>query len=149
MILIPSPFAKCSELSQIYDISEQIGVSPWYYWADSPPQKHSEIYALDNIKIQGPPSIKYRGIFLNDEQPGLTDWVNNNYPPGKYGAGYDHNMHSHVFELLLRLRANYFWPTTWGSMFNVDDSENQPMADAHGIVMGSSHTEPMVTPTGY
>lgn len=63
-----------------------------------------------------------------------------NYAPGKYGAGYNHFFYPHVFELLLRLRANYFWPAMWGSMFNVDDYENQPMADAFGIVMGTSHT---------
>lgn len=63
-----------------------------------------------------------------------------NYAPGKYGAGYNHYFYSHVFELLLRLRANYFWPAQWGSMFNVDDTANQPLADAYGIVMGTSHT---------
>lgn len=59
----------------IYDISEQIGVSPWYFWADVPPKQNKNIYVLSEGKVQGPPSVKYRGLFLNDEQPGLTNWV--------------------------------------------------------------------------
>lgn len=92
----------------LYDISEQIGVSPWYWWADVPPKKKTVIYALNSKKTQGPPSIKYRGIFINDEQPALTNWVNSNY-----GGKYDSRFHAKVFELLLRLRANYFWPAMW------------------------------------
>ena len=69
-----------------------------------------------------------------------ADLVSANYKPGKYGAGFNHYFYPHVFELLLRLRANYLWPAMWGSMFNVDDYANQPLADAYGIVMGSSHT---------
>lgn len=67
-----------------------------------------------------------------------------NYEPGPYGAGFNHYFYPHVFELLLRLRANYFWPAEWASMYNVDDLANQPIADAYGIVMGTSHTEPMM-----
>jgi hypothetical protein len=63
-----------------------------------------------------------------------------NYQRGKYGAGFNHYFYPRVFELLLRLRANYLWPAMWGSMFGVDDTANQPIADAYGIVMGSSHT---------
>ena len=63
-----------------------------------------------------------------------------NYEKGKYGAGYNHYFYPRVFELLLRLRANYFWPAMWGSMFGVDDTANQAIADAYGIVMGTSHT---------
>jgi len=131
----------------LYDVSEQIGVSPWYWWADSPVRKAQGIWALGKKKIQGSPSVKYRGFFLNDEQPALTNWVNDNYAPGQYGPGFNHYFHSHVFELLLRLRANYLWPTMWNSMFGVDDTLNQPLADAYGVVMGSSHTEPMARAT--
>lgn len=67
-----------------------------------------------------------------------------NYEPGQYGAGFNHYFYPRVFELLLRLRANYFWPAMWASMYNVDDLANQPIADAYGIVMGTSHTEPMM-----
>ena len=70
----------------------------------------------------------------------IADVCSENYTPGKYGPGFNHYFHSHVFELLLRLRANYFWPAEWGSMFCVDDTANQPLADAYGIVLGSSHT---------
>ncbi|ANB12662.1 hypothetical protein AWJ20_924 [Sugiyamaella lignohabitans] len=128
----------------LYDISEQIGVSPFYYWGDVPPQSHSDIFALNTVKNQGSPSIKYRGLFLNDEAPCLTNWVEENFEHGKYGAGFNRHFYSLVFELILRSRGNYMWPTMWGSMFNVDDYENQPLADAFGIVMGTSHTEPLL-----
>ncbi|KAI1105587.1 glycoside hydrolase family 115 protein [Jackrogersella minutella] len=128
----------------IYDISEQIGVSPWYWWADVPIKQSKKIYALSNGKVQGPPSVKYRGFFINDEQPGLSGWVQWNYPDTPYGVGYNADFYSNVFELLLRLRANYLWPALWGTMFEVDDSANQPLADAWEVVLGSSHTEPMM-----
>jgi hypothetical protein len=128
---------KRGTIYALYDVSEQIGVSPWYWWADVPPKKKTDIYALPTKKIQGPPSIKYRGIFINDEQPALTGWVKANY--GKY----DSRFHARVFELLLRLRANYFWPAMWDAKFYVDDVKNGPLADEMGIVMGTSHTEPM------
>ncbi|TAQ88870.1 hypothetical protein B7494_g2804 [Chlorociboria aeruginascens] len=131
----------------LYDISEQIGVSPWYWFADVPAKKQSGIWALDQRKVQKSPSVKYRGIFINDEQPALANWIAVNYESGKYGLGFNHFFYSNVFELLLRLRANYFWPAMWGSMFNVDDYANQPLADAYGIVMGTSHTEPMMRAT--
>lgn len=127
----------------MYDISEQIGVSPWYWWADVPTRKQSSVYALSVTRYQKSPSVKYRGIFLNDEQPALTNWVNENFPRGKYGPGYNADFYSKVFELLLRLRANLLWPTMWDSMFGVDDPKNQWTADMYGIVMSTSHTEPL------
>ncbi|KAI0405898.1 hypothetical protein F4802DRAFT_138996 [Xylaria palmicola] len=128
----------------LYDISEQIGVSPWYWWADVPVKKSGDVFALAGGKVQGPPSVKYRGIFLNDEQPGLSGWVQWNYEDTPTGIGYNSQFYPNVFELLLRLRANYLWPALWGSMFEVDDPANQPLADAWEIVLGSSHTEPMM-----
>ncbi|KAI0439867.1 hypothetical protein F4803DRAFT_564209 [Xylaria telfairii] len=128
----------------LYDVSEQIGVSPWYWWADVPITKNKEIFILPNKKVQGPPSVKYRGIFLNDEQPGLSGWIQGKYKDTPYGVGYNHHFYSNVFELLLRLRANYLWPAIWGTMLEVDDPANQPLADAWEIVLGSSHTEPMM-----
>ncbi|KUJ08228.1 uncharacterized protein LY89DRAFT_600152 [Mollisia scopiformis] len=127
----------------IYDISEQIGVSPWYWFADVPSTQQTNIFALDIHKTQGPPSVKYRGIFLNDEQPALTNWVKEKYG----GVGYVSGFYARVFELLLRLRANYLWPTMWDSMFALDDTKNQPLADTYGIVMGTSHTEPLMRST--
>lgn len=129
---------KRGSIYGIYDVSEQIGVSPWYWFADVATAPQSQIYALNIVKTQGPPSVKYRGIFLNDEQPALTNWVNQ-----KYG-GYNSRFYVQVFELLLRLRANYLWPTMWDSMFNLDDTKNPQLADSYGIVMGTSHTEPLM-----
>ncbi|KAI0509142.1 hypothetical protein F5B22DRAFT_618619 [Xylaria bambusicola] len=128
----------------LYDVSEQIGVSPWYWWADVPIPRHKDIFILSSRKVQGPPSVKYRGLFLNDEQPGLSGWVQQNYDDTPFGVGYNAHFYVNVFELLLRLRANYLWPAIWGSMFEVDDTANQPLADAWEIVLGSSHTEPMM-----
>jgi hypothetical protein len=122
----------------IYDISEQIGVSPWYWWADVPVQHKDALFVKPGAYTQGPPAVKYRGIFLNDEAPSLTGWVNE-----KYG-GYNHQFYERVFELLLRLKANYLWPAMWNSAFNEDDPLNPKLADEYGIVMGTSHHEPML-----
>lgn len=130
----------------LYDVSEQIGVSPWYFWADSPPRQNPAIFVPAGLrKAQAAPSVKYRGIFLNDEQPGLTGWVATNWADAFNGAaGYGPGMYAHVLELILRLRANYFWPAIWATMYEVDFAENQPLADAYEVVLGSSHTEPLM-----
>jgi Glycosyl hydrolase family 115/Gylcosyl hydrolase family 115 C-terminal domain len=122
----------------IYDLSEQIGVSPWYWWADVPVQHKAALYVSAGHYVSGEPAVKYRGIFLNDEAPALTGWVNATY------GGYNHKFYITVFELLLRLKANYLWPAMWGSAFNEDDPENARLADEYGIVMGTSHHEPML-----
>ena len=106
---------KRGSIYGIYDISEQMGVSPWYWWADVPATPQQSIYVQNATKVQPSPSVKYRGFFLNDEQPALTNWLNTRYLPGKYGAGFNHLFYSTVFELLLRLRANYMWPAQWGT----------------------------------
>ncbi|KAH9862854.1 hypothetical protein J1614_010947 [Plenodomus biglobosus] len=131
----------------IYDVSEQIGVSPWYWFADVPVRSHESIYALQTTKVQKTPSVKYRGFFINDEAPALTGWANDRYPLSPYGAPFGAEFYAKVFELLLRSKANYLWPAMWNGMFNVDDLRNQPLADEYGIVMGTSHTEPMVRAT--
>ncbi|KAG8782568.1 hypothetical protein FRC15_006760 [Serendipita sp. 397] len=131
----------------IYDFLEQAGVSPWYWWADVPYKPHSKIYALPNASCShGSPSVKYRGIFLNDEQPALTDWVIEKFSNGTSASRPPFNrfFYSKVFELLLRLKANYLWPTMWNSAFGVDDPLNQFTADYYGIVMSTSHQEPML-----
>ncbi|HEV1993383.1 MAG TPA: glycosyl hydrolase 115 family protein [Candidatus Acidoferrum sp.] len=122
----------------VYDLSGQIGVSPWYWWADVPVQHHDELFVKPGIHVQGPPAVKYRGIFLNDEAPSLSGWVK-----GKYG-NYNHEFYTKVFELLLRLKANYLWPAMWNNAFNEDDPLNPQLADEYGIVMGTSHHEPML-----
>jgi Glycosyl hydrolase family 115/Gylcosyl hydrolase family 115 C-terminal domain len=122
----------------IYDLSEEIGVSPWYWWADVTVEHKDALYVDAGRWVQGEPAVKYRGIFLNDEAPALTGWVNE-----KYG-GYNHEFYTRVFELLLRLRANFLWPAMWNSSFAADDPLNAKLADEYGIVMGTSHEEPMM-----
>lgn len=122
----------------IYDLSEKIGVSPWYYWADVPIVKHKSIYIRDGIYIQESPKVKYRGIFLNDEWPSLGGWAKRTF------GGFNTAFHSKLFELLLRLKANFLWPTMWDSAFYEDDPDNGELADKMGIVMGTSHHEPMM-----
>jgi hypothetical protein len=122
----------------IYEVSEQIGVSPWYWWADVPAKHHAALSILSGTYVQGPPAVKYRGIFINDEAPALTGWAKE-----KFG-GLNSKMYFHVFELILRLRGNYLWPAMWDNAFNEDDPENPRLADEYGIVMGTSHHEPMM-----
>ncbi len=137
----------------IYDLSEQIGISPWHYWADVPPTHHDELFVRAGKFVQGPPSVKYRGIFLNDEAPDLSNWITNKLgtvpmqasPPIPRGvANYNHQFYTNVFELILRLKGNYLWPAMWNNAFNEDDTNNPALADEYGIVMGSSHQEPML-----
>jgi len=123
----------------IYELSRQIGVSPWYYWADVPIEKHADIYIKKGEYTDGEPAVRYRGLFLNDEAPCLTTWVKNTF-----GTDFgDHRFYEKVFELILRLKGNYLWPAMWGWAFYADDPENLKTADAMGIMMGTSHHEPM------
>ncbi|MCX6132909.1 MAG: glycosyl hydrolase 115 family protein [Ignavibacteriales bacterium] len=122
----------------IYELSRQLGVSPWYWWADVPARKRSSAYLASGRYASGEPKVKYRGIFINDEAPCFTRWTEE-----KYG-GRNSRMYAHMFELLLRLRANYLWPAMWSSAFNEDDPANPRVADEYGIVMGTSHHEPML-----
>ena len=122
----------------IYDLSEQIGVSPWYFWADVPAVHRDALFVRPGRYTEGEPAVRYRGIFLNDEAPALTGWVKATY------GNYNHEFYEKVFELLLRLKANYLWPAMWDNAFNEDDSLNPKLADEYGIVMGTSHHEPML-----
>lgn len=122
----------------IYDVSEQIGVSPWYYWADVPVEHKSSLYIAKGTRVQDAPVVKYRGIFLNDEAPALTNWVAENH------GNYTHEFYVKVFELLLRLKANFLWPAMWNNAFADDDPQNMILADEYGIVMSTSHHEPMM-----
>ncbi len=123
----------------IYEISEQIGVSPWYDWADVPVEKAQNISIEKGTYTAGEPAVRYRGIFLNDEAPCLTTWVKNTYGT-EYG---DHRFYARCFELILRLRGNFMWPAMWSWAFYADDPENSKTADEMGIIMGTSHHEPM------
>ena len=123
----------------IYELSRQIGVSPWYYWADVPVEKHEEIYVINGEYTDGEPAVRYRGLFLNDEAPCLTSWVKNTF-----GTNYgDHRFYEKVYELILRLKGNFLWPAMWGWAFYADDPDNSRLADDMGIIIGTSHHEPM------
>lgn len=123
----------------IYELSQQMGVSPWYDWADVPVEHHDSIFVNRGTYTDDEPAVRYRGIFLNDEAPCLTSWVKNTY-----GTGYgDHRFYQRVFELVLRLRGNMMWPAMWGWAFYADDPENEKTADEMGVVMSTSHHEPM------
>ena len=124
----------------IYELSQQMGVSPWYDWADVPVEHHDSIFVNRGTYSDGEPAVRYRGIFLNDEAPCLTSWVKNTYGT-EYG---DHRFYQRVFELILRLRGNMMWPAMWGWAFYADDAENEKTADEMGLVMSTSHHEPMV-----
>ena len=123
----------------IYELSRQMGVSPWYYWADVPVEKHPSLYIKKGDYSDGEPAVRYRGLFLNDEAPCLTTWVKNTFGTN-YGG---HQFYEKVFELILRLKGNYLWPAMWGWAFYADDPENLKTADAMGVMMGTSHHEPM------
>ncbi|MBN1804130.1 MAG: glycosyl hydrolase 115 family protein [Sedimentisphaerales bacterium] len=122
----------------IYDLSGQIGVSPWYWWADVPVKHNSSLFVGAGRYIEGPPAVKYRGIFLNDEEPALGRWAVENY------GGFTHEFYEKVFELILRMKGNYLWPAMWWASFNSDDPLNPKQADEYGIVMGTTHHEPMM-----
>ena len=123
----------------IYELSQQIGVSPWYWWADVPVAKHDQIFIQRGEYTDGEPQVRYRGLFLNDEAPCLTSWVMNTF-----GTDYgDHRFYEKVFELILRLKGNFLWPAMWGWAFYADDPLNSKTADDMGIIIGTSHHEPM------
>ena len=119
-----------------YDLSRAAGVSPWYWWADVPPDRHDTLHVTAGARTDAP-SVRYRGIFLNDENPALYGWVNETY------GGFGHAFYEDVFELILRLRGNYLWPAMWGKAFYDDDPLNAVMAQSYGVVIGTSHHEPM------
>ncbi|KAL0940176.1 uncharacterized protein CTRU02_202939 [Colletotrichum truncatum] len=127
----------------LYEVSEKIGVSPWYWWADVPPKTKKGIWVLDGQAVQDSPSIKYRGFFINDEAPALTGWATKKFGLTSTGRPFSSEFYKLVFELCLRLRANYIWPAMWGSAFYTDDTKNGPLAEEYGVVVGTSHHEPM------
>ncbi|MFY0686384.1 MAG: glycosyl hydrolase 115 family protein [Cyclobacteriaceae bacterium] len=123
----------------IYDLSENMGVSPWYWWADVPVAKKEKVFVIPGTYTDGEPAIKYRGIFINDEAPAFRNWSTE-----KFG-GQNRECYEKIFELILRNKANYLWPAMWiPSMFNVDDPLNAKTADEFGVVMATTHHEPMM-----
>ncbi len=122
----------------MFDVSEKIGVSPWYWWADVPIVKKEKLAVKKGTYTRGEPKVKYRGIFINDEAPALSGWVYE-----KYGE-FNSEFYAQVFELILRLKGNYLWPAMWGRAFSVNDTMNPILANELGIVVGTSHHEPMM-----
>lgn len=131
----------------LYDVSHRIGISPWYFWDDVPPPVHQAIYAKPGRYSRGEPTVKYRGFFINDENPQLGRWASARFGPApnpKHPHGFNHKLYGHVYEALLRLRGNYLWPAVWGRSLFDDDPKNQALAAEYGIVMGTSHEAPMM-----
>lgn len=121
----------------IYEISRRLGVSPWTWWADVPVTRHASMHVAPGRFVDAP-SVRYRGIFINDEDPALGGWIR-----ATYGAP-NHQFYERVFQLILRLKGNYLWPAMWGRAFADDDARSPELADEYGIVIGTSHHEPMM-----
>jgi len=131
----------------VYDVSRGIGVSPWYWWDDVPPRHQDEIHVLPGRHSQGTPVVRYRGFFINDENPDLGTWAPAFFGPGLapgFPGGFNHQFYAKVFETMLRLKANYLWPAVWGRAFAEDDPANHATATRYGIIMGTSHEAPML-----
>lgn len=131
----------------IYEISRMIGVSPWVWWGDSVPNRQTSVCFPQDLRlVQGEPSVKYRGFFLNDEAPSLAGWMAKHFPKvvnPQATQGCGSQFYAKVFELLLRLKGNYLWPVMWNNSFHTDDPQNTVLADKYGVVMGTSHHEHM------
>ncbi|MFL6256282.1 MAG: glycosyl hydrolase 115 family protein [Pyrinomonadaceae bacterium] len=127
----------------VYELAKAVGVSPWYWWADVVPEHHRQLFVAVGTRRAGPPSVKYRGVFLNDEDWGLQPWAAKTHEPETGDVG--PKTYARLFELLLRLKANTVWPAMHEvtRAFNADP-RNRQLADDYAIVMGSSHAEPML-----
>ncbi len=124
----------------MFHISELCGVSPLYFWGDAAPAKREEIVlALDDEIVTKEPSVLYRGFFINDEWPAFGKWCTERY------GGVNARAYDKIFELVLRLKGNYLWPAMWRSSFWEEgpDLESARLADEYGIIMGTSHHEPL------
>lgn len=127
----------------VFELSGMIGVSPWYWWADVHPLKKSSLYVTAGTSITGPPSVQYRGIFINDEKWGLQAWAAKHADSAYKNIAA--NTYAKVFELLLRLKANYLWPAMYyGTKAFYYYPDNPKVADDYAIVIGSSHCEQML-----
>lgn len=133
----------------VLELSRQIGVTPWVWWADVVPEKRSNVQFTGDSNIHAP-SVQYRGIFLNDEDWGLMPWSTRTYEPTAKKGTIGPETYSRIFELLLRLRANTIWPAMHECtipFFMVKG--NRETAQKYGIVVSNSHAEPMMrTNTG-
>ncbi|WP_076069132.1 glycosyl hydrolase 115 family protein [Sphingomonas montana] len=127
----------------VYELSRAIGVSPWIWWADVALRRHAMLVVAPGTRRFGPPAVRYRGIFLNDEDWGLQPWAARTHDP-EYG-NIGPKTYRRIFQLLLRLKANTLWPAMHkvSAPFNADPA-NARAADDWGIVMSASHAEPML-----
>lgn len=123
----------------VFTLSEKMGVSPWYWWADAPVKKNETVHLKKGRYVSDGPAVKYRGIFINDEAPALTNWAKE-----KFG-GFNTKFYEKVYELLLRNKANFLWPAMWlPNSFADDFPDNPRVANEFGIVISTSHHEPMM-----
>lgn len=131
-------------LHGLYHISEKIGVSPWVYWGDARPKKQDEIIFDETIVFTSKePSVKFRGFFMNDEWPSLGHFVMNTF------GDFNVKFYDRVFDLLLRLKGNYFWPAMWSASISLDGGDGDALANVRlatelGITIGNSHHEPLM-----
>lgn len=129
----------------VLELSRLLGVSPWKWWADAIPDKKSVLDIPDDYFVQQQPSVQYRGIFLNDEDWGLMPWSSQNFEQTSVKGQIGSKTYAKIFELLLRLRANTLWPAMHESTIPFYFVEgNKEMADKYGIVIGTSHCEPLM-----
>ena len=121
----------------VYELARRLGVSPWTFWADVPIARRERAHVAPG-RFADAPAVRYRGIFINDEDPALGGWMK-----ARFG-GPNHRFYEHVFDLILRLKGNYLWPAMWGRAFYDDDPQNAALADEMGVVIATSHHEPMM-----
>lgn len=142
--LIVAGTETVSTLHGMYQISESIGVSPWVYWGDVVPRKQTElVFGEEIVFTSKEPSVKFRGFFMNDEWPSLGNFTMNTF------GDFNVRFYDKVFDLLLRLKGNYFWPAMWSASLCLDGSEEDPLANVKlatdlGITIGNSHHEPLM-----
>lgn len=130
----------------LMELSRMLGVSPWEWWADCSPGVKSQFVLKKDFKVTHAPSVAYRGIFINDEDFAFIPWVTGNLEPTDIPGRIGPQTHSRIFELLLRLRANTFWPAMHGcSVPFFLTEENREVARKYGIYIGTSHCEPMAS----
>ena len=121
-----------------YDLSNGMGVSPWYWFADVPVRREANLFVTAGSR-RDQPLVKYRGLFINDEDPAFNSWARRTF------GGINSAMYAHVFELTLRLKGNLLWPAMWRpKAFFEDDPRNRVLADEMGLVIGTTHHEPMM-----
>jgi len=135
-VLVIAGADKRGTIFGAYDLIERAGVSPWSWWADAPIPVKDQAYVAAGRRVLKP-AVKYRGIFLNDEDPALSGWAQQRF------GGVNHEFYAKVFELTLRLKGNFLWPAMWGKSIYDDDPLSAPLADEYGVVLGTSHHEPL------